>query len=80
MTIPQSYDLPAKYDLWLTTPPDYIEEQDENFTIEFGDDVNTYTKDTYKTLTSAKQEAERLFKRFGFARLLNESGVELERW
>jgi hypothetical protein len=80
MTIPSSYDLPAKYDQWLSTPPDSKPEEDENFTIEFGDDVATFRKQTYKTLTSAKQEANRLFNRFGFARLLDESGVELERW
>jgi hypothetical protein len=80
MTIPQSYDLPTKYDQWLTTPLDSPEEQDEHFVIEFGDDVATFSKNTYKTLTSAKQEAERLFNRFGFARLLDESNVEIERW
>ena len=80
MTIPQSYDLPVKFDQWLTTPPDYVPEQDEHFTIEFGDDVATFTKQTYKTLTSAKQEAKRLFMRFGFARLLDDNNNEIERW
>lgn len=82
MTIPSSYDLPQGYDSWLQSQPHQAEviEQDENFTIEFGDDVATFIKQTRKTLTSAKQEANRLFNRFGFARLLDESGVELERW
>ena len=80
MTIPSSYDLPHGYDSWKQSQPQCTEEQDENFTIEFGDDVATFTKQTYKTLTSAKQEAKRLFTRFGFARLLDDNNNEIERW
>jgi len=82
MTIPSSYDLPAGYDSWLQSQPHQalIQEPNQYFTIEFGDDNNTYTKESYKTLSSVKKEAERLFKRFGFARVLDEDGIELERW
>lgn len=82
MTIPATYDLPAGYDNWKQSQPDsqLVSERNQQFTIEFGDDQNTFTKETYKTLSSAMQEAKRLFMRFGYAILTDEFGNEMGRW
>lgn len=82
MTFSPQQDLPAGYDSWKQSQPhqELIPEPNQNFIIEFGNDINTFTKESYKTFSSVKKEAERLFNRFGFARVLDESGVELERW
>lgn len=82
MTIPSSYDLPVSYDSWKQSQPYEPEllETEEYYTIEFGDDVASFKKEVNSTLTDAKWQAKRLFERFGYAILFDESGVKLEAW